>query len=521
MPQAGPATCARAGLLIGMAFPPTRLVLVNAAAAVASTWAPQYQEALLCAAWLGGIPLLAQALLKGGLGDSERAAAGREGVQGQRASGFHWFSVLCLLLTAAGFGARLLTSLLTHSSGPPSHTIAFLASECAIWLALALCYDWPRRRRGVPRAYEYSWVQRQWLLLSFLLTTFVAGCGLIARDTGAPLTGAMVSALATWPTSLLLLDAAIRGHVSLAPPPEAPLPAPLPGNGRTQGTPGGLSEPLLASEAQLESAESGAPGVRQARGVEGEGEGEAEVEARAPLPAVVDVSREGILSQMMFLWLNPILARGNLKHLTLQDCPPLAHPDLARTNYDRLLVQLEKAQPKGHRKSHANRGAHQGPQQPGESAPGTPLVGSVVWLIWSTYWVEIASMGVMALCCTVLQYTGPVMLNLLVQHTQAQGAAGSVWVGLGLAVLLLGLKFGENATSRCWYFSIQRTAMRIRAALVGALFQKALRLSNKARAKHGTGELTNYLQVDVQVGCAPRPAPWPCSAQPSLQAPPD
>ncbi len=40
--------------------------------------------------------------------------------------------------------------------------------------------------------------------------------------------------------------------------------------------------------------------------------------------------------------------------------------------------------------------------------------------------------------------------------------------------------------------------LQMRSSVVTAIYQKALRLSNKARAQFTVGEITNYMSVDAQ-----------------------
>ncbi|XVF26934.1 hypothetical protein REPUB_Repub14bG0063100 [Reevesia pubescens] len=48
-----------------------------------------------------------------------------------------------------------------------------------------------------------------------------------------------------------------------------------------------------------------------------------------------------------------------------------------------------------------------------------------------------------------------------------------------------------------WYFSSRRSGMRMRSALMVAVYQKQLKLSCVGRGRHSTGEIVNYIAVDA------------------------
>uniref|UniRef100_A0A6V7QR02 ABC transporter C family member 8 n=1 Tax=Ananas comosus var. bracteatus TaxID=296719 RepID=A0A6V7QR02_ANACO len=59
------------------------------------------------------------------------------------------------------------------------------------------------------------------------------------------------------------------------------------------------------------------------------------------------------------------------------------------------------------------------------------------------------------------------------------------------------MKLAESLSQRHWFFESRRVGMRMRSALMAAVFQKQLKLSSQGRRNHSTGEVVNYIAVDA------------------------
>ncbi|KAA8518676.1 hypothetical protein F0562_016150 [Nyssa sinensis] len=72
---------------------------------------------------------------------------------------------------------------------------------------------------------------------------------------------------------------------------------------------------------------------------------------------------------------------------------------------------------------------------------------------------------------------------------------------LSKGVLLVGclvvVKAVESLSQRHWYFDSRRSGMRMRSALMVAIYKKQLKLSNQGRRRHSSGEIVNYIGVDA------------------------
>ncbi|CAA6663604.1 unnamed protein product [Spirodela intermedia] len=69
--------------------------------------------------------------------------------------------------------------------------------------------------------------------------------------------------------------------------------------------------------------------------------------------------------------------------------------------------------------------------------------------------------------------------------------------GVLLVACLLAVKLVESLSQRHWFFDSRRFGMRMRSALVAAIFRKQLRLSSRGRRRHSRGEIVSYIAVDA------------------------
>ena len=62
---------------------------------------------------------------------------------------------------------------------------------------------------------------------------------------------------------------------------------------------------------------------------------------------------------------------------------------------------------------------------------------------------------------------------------------------------LIFAKVVESVSQRHWSFNSRRLGMKMRSALMAAVYQKQLKLSALGRRRHSTGEIVNYIAVDA------------------------
>lgn len=184
------------------------------------------------------------------------------------------------------------------------------------------------------------------------------------------------------------------------------------------------------------------------------------------------VKKAGLLGRLTFSWLNPLLRLGFSKPLHLDDIPPLDLEDEASYAYKRFFQIWD-----------VGRGA---------KGKSRNLVSSA---LAECYLMEILITSVYALLKTVAVSASPILLYVFVQYNYREEK--DLFMGLALVGILVLLKLVESLSQRHWFFESRRLGMRMRSALMAAIFEKMLKLSSHGRRKHSTGEIVNYIAVDA------------------------
>ncbi|KAL6564040.1 Multidrug resistance-associated protein 5 [Orobanche hederae] len=188
---------------------------------------------------------------------------------------------------------------------------------------------------------------------------------------------------------------------------------------------------------------------------------------------VTPYNEANLFSLLTISWLDSLLSVGAKRPLELKDIPLLAQKDRSKTNYKVLNSNWEKLKAENSRK------------QP-----------SLAWAILKSFLREASCNGIFAGVNTLVSYVGPYMISYFVDYLS--GKETSPHEGYILAGIFFTAKLVETFTSRQWYLGVDILGMHVRSALTAMVYRKGLRLSSSARQSHTSGEIVNYMAVDVQ-----------------------
>ncbi|RCV33345.1 hypothetical protein SETIT_7G076800v2 [Setaria italica] len=184
--------------------------------------------------------------------------------------------------------------------------------------------------------------------------------------------------------------------------------------------------------------------------------------------------RAGILQLITFSWMNPIIATGYRKTLDQNDVPDLDGKDSTEflsDSFKKIINDVE------HR-----------------HGIGTSSIYTAMFLFVRRKAMINAALAVLSASAS---YVGPSLINDLVKFLAGDRQYGHKR-GYLLALALLSAKVVEAIAESQWWFGAQHLGMRLRAALISQVYQKGLQLSFSSRQKHNSGEIINYMDVDIQ-----------------------
>ncbi|WOG82141.1 hypothetical protein DCAR_0101303 [Daucus carota subsp. sativus] len=102
-----------------------------------------------------------------------------------------------------------------------------------------------------------------------------------------------------------------------------------------------------------------------------------------------------------------------------------------------------------------------------------------------------------AVISAVASYVGPYLISDLVTFLNEKNTR-SLKSGYLLALGFLSAKIVETVAQRQWIFGARQLGLRVRAALIAHIYKKGLVLSSQSCQKHTSGEIINYMSVDIQ-----------------------
>ncbi|XP_027336483.1 ABC transporter C family member 8-like isoform X2 [Abrus precatorius] len=209
----------------------------------------------------------------------------------------------------------------------------------------------------------------------------------------------------------------------------------------TQSVPESLSEPLLADKDE---------------------------------PKQTGLAHAPFLSKLTFSWVNSLLCIGYSKPLALEDIPSLLCEDEADSAYQNFMHAMERLVRDRSKNSNRN---------------------LVLWSVVTTHLKENLLIAFYGLLRTIAFTASPLILYAFVNYSNSTDT--NIKEGLSIVGFLILSKVVDSLSQRHMFFDAKRSGLRMRSALMVAVYKKQLKLSNTARRRHSTGEIVNYIAVDA------------------------
>ncbi|XP_041696295.2 ATP-binding cassette sub-family C member 10-like [Coregonus clupeaformis] len=212
------------------------------------------------------------------------------------------------------------------------------------------------------------------------------------------------------------------------------------------------------------------------------------------------------VSRLLYLWLNPLLRRGRRGELE-RPCDVYLLPRRLRTSAVRrhflrcwedcqqgAATQRGNTTPRPANRSLQNR-TWTSPLQEELSGIAVEEVG-LLKVLHKAFGLRYYLLGVLKLAGNMLGFAGPLLLSSLVRYMEEEGAPVSrgAWCATGLFFSTLFSALIRNLFA----FEVSKVSLSARAALVSAIYGKALRVSGGGLAARFTlGEVVNFMSTDT------------------------
>ncbi|KAJ8509580.1 hypothetical protein OPV22_000014 [Ensete ventricosum] len=179
-------------------------------------------------------------------------------------------------------------------------------------------------------------------------------------------------------------------------------------------------------------------------------------------------SGAGLWSRLTFRWLNPVFEKGRAERLELSHIPRVPPSETAESSFSFLQESLR--------------------DQKTESAS---LLKAIIHAVWR----PLAVNAVFAGLNTFSSYLGPFLITNFVEFISGEDSSHGHYYGYILSCLFFFAKTVESLTQRHWYFGTRQIGIRVRAALMVAIYNKSLPMKQSGRSM---GKIINFLDVDVE-----------------------
>ncbi|URD84908.1 ABC transporter transmembrane region [Musa troglodytarum] len=185
--------------------------------------------------------------------------------------------------------------------------------------------------------------------------------------------------------------------------------------------------------------------------------------------------RSASLVQLVtFSWINPLLAAGKRKSLEQSEVPDIDRNDCAEFLSHSFNCCLNNVKERyGLRTS------------------------SIYRAIFLFIWKKAAVNASIAVAAAGASYVGPSLIDNFVRLLGGDRRQG-LTSGYILALAFLGAKVVETMCHRQWMFGALQLVMRLRAVLISHIYKKGIVLSSQSRQSLTSGEIINYMSVDIQ-----------------------
>ncbi|XP_021258943.1 multidrug resistance-associated protein 1-like isoform X1 [Numida meleagris] len=121
---------------------------------------------------------------------------------------------------------------------------------------------------------------------------------------------------------------------------------------------------------------------------------------------------------------------------------------------------------------------------------------SLIFPLWQTFKFLLLKVAFLKATADILAFTSPQIMKSMI--TISENHTSSYWSGYGFAIALFFVVLSQSLLHQLYQRNNMLTAVKIKTAIVGLIFKKALTLASSSRQRYTTGEMVNLMSADAQ-----------------------
>lgn len=206
----------------------------------------------------------------------------------------------------------------------------------------------------------------------------------------------------------------------------------------------------------------------------------------------------GFFSRLSFWWFTKLAILGYRRPLEDRDLWSLSEEDCSHKVVQRLLEAWQKQQTQ----ASGSQTTAVEPKIPGEdevllrARPKTKKKPSFLRALVRTFTSSLLMGAFFKLIQDLLSFINPQLLSILIRFISDPTAP--TWWGFVLAGLMFVSSTMQTLILHQYYHSIFVMALRLRTAIIGVIYRKALTITNSVKREYTVGEMVNLMSVDAQ-----------------------
>ncbi|XP_076227008.1 multidrug-Resistance like Protein 1 isoform X3 [Nomia melanderi] len=200
-------------------------------------------------------------------------------------------------------------------------------------------------------------------------------------------------------------------------------------------------------------------------------------------------------AKIFFTWFDPMAWKGFRKPLETTDLWSMNAEDTAREIVPKFDKYWNKSTQKSDNVHNTKASFRKSSGQVDFNSGRKKKVISVLPPLCKAFGATFLFGVVLKFVQDIITFVSPQILKLLIRFIEDRD---SMWKGYLLAVILLVTATFQTLILSQYFHRMFLLGLRIRTALIAAIYRKALRMSNAARKESTVGEIVNLMSVDAQ-----------------------